>query len=161
VLIGAVSVSEATQSVDLEGLSGGIEGRMLDVLVAGAVLPPNPAELLESDTMNSVLEQTKSEYDLVVMDTPSLTAVSDGLPLLTKVDGVVIVGWVGRSRRDAAERLHQVLANSGAPLLGVVANGSKANGPRPYHRDDKSSSHAVAVSTNGVSSEEFTSAIKV
>ena len=69
--------------------------------------------------------------DLVVIDTPPLTAVSDAFPLLTKVDGVVIVGWVGRSRRDAAEQLHQVLAGSGAPLLGVIANGSKSGGPVP------------------------------
>ena len=56
--------------------------------------------------------------DLVVIDTPPLNTVSDAFPLLGKVDGVVIVGWVGRSRRDAAEQLHQVLAGSGAPLLG-------------------------------------------
>jgi Mrp family chromosome partitioning ATPase len=71
--------------------------------------------------MEAVLEQAKSAYDLVVIDTP-LTAVSDAFPLLRKVDGVVIVGRVGHSRRDTAERLHQVLASSGAPLLGVIAN---------------------------------------
>jgi Mrp family chromosome partitioning ATPase len=41
----------------------------------------------------------------------------------TKVDGVVIVGRVGLSRRDAAERLQQILAGSGAPLLGVIEPG--------------------------------------
>jgi Mrp family chromosome partitioning ATPase len=68
---------------------------------------------------------------LVVIDTPPLTAVSDAFPLLRKVDGVIVVGWVGHSRRDAAERLHQVLASSAAPLLGVIANGSKSGGPGP------------------------------
>jgi Mrp family chromosome partitioning ATPase len=90
--------------------------------------------------------------DLVVIDTPPLTVVSDGFPLLTKVDGVVIVGWIGRSRRDAAEQLHQVLADSGAPLLGVIANDSKSGGPTPYLRDGKSSG-AVA-SVDGASSSE-------
>ena len=98
------------------------------MLAAGAVLPPNPGELLESRAMDAVLEQAKSTYDLVVIDTPPLTAVSDAFPLLTKVDGVVIVGRVGHSRRDAAEQLHQVLASSGAPLLGVIANGAKSGG---------------------------------
>ena len=131
VLIGAIPMGEAIQSVDLEASPGeGVTGRTLDVLTAGAVLPPNPGELLESHAMDAVLEQAKSAYDLVVIDTPPLTAVSDAFPLLTKVDGVVIVGWVGRSRRDAAEQLHQVLASSGAPLLGVIANGSKR---RPRH----------------------------
>ena len=126
VLIGAVPMQEATRSVDLQA------GHTLDVLTAGAVLPPNPGELLESHAMGAVLEQAKSIYDLVVIDTPPLTAVSDAFPLLTKVDGVVVVGWIGRSRRDAAERLQQVLASSGAPLLGVIANGSKAAGLSPY-----------------------------
>jgi Mrp family chromosome partitioning ATPase len=62
----------------------------------------------------------------VVIDTPPLTAVSDAFPLLRKVDGVIIVGRVGRNSRDQAERLHHTLAGTGAPLLGVVANGFKA-----------------------------------
>jgi Mrp family chromosome partitioning ATPase len=41
---------------------------------------------------------------------------------------VVIVGRVGRNRRDVAERLHHTLAGAGAPLLGVIANGFKATG---------------------------------
>src|SRR5665811_1803403 len=68
----------------------------------------------------------RSGYDLVVIDTPPLTAVSDAFPLLKKVDGVVIVGRVGRNRRDVAERLHDTLTGAGAPLLGVIANGFKA-----------------------------------
>jgi len=62
----------------------------------------------------------------VVIDTPPLTAVSDAFPLLRKVDGVIIVGRVGRNRRDVAQRLHETLTGASAPLLGVVANGFKA-----------------------------------
>jgi capsular exopolysaccharide synthesis family protein len=157
VLIGAVPMGEAVQSVDLQAAPGeGAGGHTLDVLAAGAVLPPNPGELLESQAMGAVLEQAKAVYDLVVIDTPPLTAVSDAFPLLTKVDGVVIVGWVGRSRRDAAEQLHHVLASSGAPLLGVIANGSKSGGPSPYYKDSKSSS-VPAAST----SEEFAPPAKI
>jgi succinoglycan biosynthesis transport protein ExoP len=157
-LIGAIPMDEATQPVELEAPSDrGAKGRTLDVMVAGTVLPPNPAELLESEAMDAVLQRAKSEYDFVVIDTPPLTAVSDAFPLLTKVDGVVIVGWVARSRRDAAERLHQVLASSGAPLLGVIANGAKSGGPGSYDyaiaRDGKSSPGVA--SANGSSSEEF------
>ena len=84
VLIGAVSLSEAVQRIDLEassgdgsggrGTSGGLGsgGRTLDVLVAGAALPPNPGELIESHAMEAVLERVKSEYDLIVIDTPPL-----------------------------------------------------------------------------------------
>jgi hypothetical protein len=132
VVIGALSLSEATQLIDLQAPSGdGAQGRTFDVLVAGAALPPNPGELVETDrrsanTMETLLEQAKSKYDLVVIDTPPLTAVSDAFPLLRKVDGVIIVGRVGRNRRDVAERLHETLTGAGAPLLGVVANGFKS-----------------------------------
>jgi polysaccharide biosynthesis transport protein len=160
VLIGAVTISEATQSVDLQASPGeGPGGHVLDVLAAGTVLPPNPGELLESHAMGSVLEQAKSTYDLVVIDTPPLTAVSDAFPLLTKVDGVVIVGWIGRSRRDAAERLQQVLTSSGAPLLGVIANGSKSGAPSPYRAGGGSSTAASA--TGASSSEELVPIAKV
>ncbi len=127
VLIGAVSLSEATQMIDLDSPSvAGSEGRMLDVVVAGAVSPPNPGELIESHAMEALIERAKSTYDLVVIDTPPLAAVSDAFALLRKVDGVIIVGRMGRNRRDVAERLHETLAGAGAPLLGVVANGLKA-----------------------------------
>jgi polysaccharide biosynthesis transport protein len=126
VLIGAAMMSDATQSVALDQPLGEGSGmRTLDVLVAGASLPPNPGELIESRAMEVLLERARSSYDLIVIDTPPLTAVSDAFPLLGKVDGVVIVGRVGRNRRDVAERLHQTLAGAGAPLLGVIANGLK------------------------------------
>ena len=52
VLIGAVLLNEAVQSVALGQPSGdGSSGRTLDVLVAGAALPPNPGELIESRAM--------------------------------------------------------------------------------------------------------------
>jgi Mrp family chromosome partitioning ATPase len=48
VLIGSVALGEAIQTVELESPSGqGASGRGLDVLVAGAALPPNPGELIE------------------------------------------------------------------------------------------------------------------
>ncbi len=133
VLIAAIPMNEAVQSIDLDAQSDGVaKRRVLDVLVAGATLPPNPAELIESHAMEAVLQQAKSTYDLVVIDTPPLTAVSDAFPLLRKVDGVIIVGRVGRNRSDIAERLHETLTGAGAPLLGVVANGVKASGPGSY-----------------------------
>jgi succinoglycan biosynthesis transport protein ExoP len=106
--------------------------------------------------MEALLEQARATYDLVVIDTPPLAAVSDAFPLLRKVDGVVIVGRVGRNRRDVAQRLHETLTGADAPLLGVVANGFKASrlGSRDYGGYDYASAGArrppnAEVSTNG------------
>ena len=51
---------------------------------------------------------------------------SDAIPLLTKVDGVVLVSQLGKNTRDAAAFLRERLAGVNAPLLGVVANGVRA-----------------------------------
>jgi capsular exopolysaccharide synthesis family protein len=127
VLIGAVSLAEATQTIELVApTTERPDGHSFDVLVAGATPPPNPGELIESQAMERLLAEAKAMYDVVVIDTPPLTAVSDAFPLLKKVDGVVIVGRVGRNRRDVAERLHETLTGAGAPLLGVIANGFKS-----------------------------------
>jgi capsular exopolysaccharide synthesis family protein len=137
VLIGDVAIGNAIQSVELEAARGeGAAGRTLSVLTAGAVLPPNPGELLEGRAIHTALEWAKwSRYDLVVVDTPPLSAVSDGFTLLSDADGVVLVGRVGHSRRDAAARLRQVLASSTATLLGVIANSSRSGVPEPYPSD--------------------------
>ncbi|MGO8905133.1 MAG: CpsD/CapB family tyrosine-protein kinase, partial [Solirubrobacteraceae bacterium] len=127
VLIGSVSLWRATQPIDLDQSSGvSWRGPTLDVLVGGAPLPPNPGELIESHAMEATLERAKSTYDLVVIDTPPLTTVSDAAPLLRQVDGVIIVDWIGRTRHMVAERLHQTLTEAGAPMLGVIANGFRA-----------------------------------
>lgn len=127
VLIGAIELDDAIQRLELTASGNGrpAPSRSLDVLIAGAIAPPNPAELLESQAMRSLLAQVRERYDLVVLDTPPLTVVSDAFPLLAQVDGTVIVGRVGRNRRDVANRLHEILGSVEAPLLGVVANGFK------------------------------------
>ncbi len=132
VLLGKMSLNEAEQMINLGIPPGDSSGdRMLAVLVAGAALLINPVELIESHAMDVLLTQAKSAYDLVVIDAPELTVVPDAFLLLSKVDGVVIVGRIGRSRRDVAERLRHLLDTSAAPLVGVIANGVKPSGRDP------------------------------
>jgi polysaccharide biosynthesis transport protein len=158
VLIGAASLQEATRSIDV-GSSGGQAGvpRSLEVLVSGSVLPPNPTELIESRAMEGLLARVKSIYDLVVIDTPPLTAVSDAFPLLGHADGIVVVGRLGYARRDLAERLQETLRGAHAPLLGVVANGVKSGALGSYGYSYEAHSPeaelAVVASTNGAASE--------
>jgi len=129
VLIGAVPFSEAVQEVELEP-SGGQSLRALDVLFAGT-LPPNPSELMESSTMKSLLADVRDTYEFVVIDSPPITAVSDAFPLLLSVDGVIVVARLGQDRRFT-ERAHDIFQEVGAPMLGIVVNGSKARESDPY-----------------------------
>jgi succinoglycan biosynthesis transport protein ExoP len=154
VLIGAVSLSEATQMIEFGvPFVDGPGEQMLDVAVAGAAFAPDPADLIESPAMGALLERAKSTYDLVVIDTPPLAAVSDAFPLLAKVDGVIIVGRIGRNRRDVAEHLHETLAGAGVPLLGVVANGLKAGLASYGYSSDYANAGAERTATAEVSTD--------
>ncbi len=129
VLIGTTSFDDAVQTIQLQP-DPGLGPSSLDVLVAGAV-PPNPAELIESQAMRSLVEEARSRYDIVILDTPPITAVSDALPLLLTSDGVILVGRIGTDRRLAV-RARDILSEVQAPLLGIVVNGVTATGSYGY-----------------------------
>jgi succinoglycan biosynthesis transport protein ExoP len=120
VLAGMVDVQTAMQNV--EGV---------DLLLAGP-LPPNPAELIESEKMSELVRWGEEHYDRVIIDTPPAAVVSDAIPLVTTVSGVVIVVRIQRSRRDAADHLREQLTNLGAPVLGLVVNGAATRGNYYY-----------------------------
>jgi polysaccharide biosynthesis transport protein len=100
-------------------------GRALDVIVAGS-LPPNPAELIESQRMSEALTQLAERYELVVIDTAPVGVVSDAIPLLRKVDGVIVVARMDKSTRDGAEQTREQMERLEAPMLGIVANAIRA-----------------------------------
>lgn len=127
VLIGAVTFDEAVRPVEFGPEADGHlrPGRTVDVLNAGPVAPPNPAELTESQAMRNLLSEVRGRYDLVIVDTPPLSLVSDVFPLLSQADGAIIVGRIGRNSKDVAKRLNEILRGVDAPLLGVVANAFK------------------------------------
>lgn len=128
-LIERIPLEEVVQSTEV---TVGNRDVSLDVLVAGGILPPNPAQVTESDAMKTLVERARSIYDLVVIDTPPLSILSDAFPLLLIADGVVLVSRLARNNRDVAERLRATLETSGAPMIGVVANGYRQRGGAPY-----------------------------
>jgi capsular exopolysaccharide synthesis family protein len=131
-LVGRADVHEAIRSIPIATrINGATSEVSLDVLPAGHP-PPNPAELIESIAMGDMLSWAISHYELVVIDTPPLAVVSDAVPLLRQVDGVIVVSRLGRNTRDAAAFFRGRLLNVNAPLLGVVANGVKAKRANGY-----------------------------
>jgi tyrosine-protein kinase len=102
--------------------TNGTGGRATMDVVTSGPLPPNPIDLLESARMHSLLKRAESEYDLVIIDSPPTLVVSDAIPLLRDVTGVIVVVRIDSTSRDAARRLAAQLAHLEAPVLGVVAN---------------------------------------
>ena len=121
-----VALEGAVQHKPIAGAGNGSGAgeRWVDVIVSG-LIPPNPAELLESESMSAILEQLKARYDLVVIDTAPIGVVSDAFPLLRRVDGVIVVARLGKTTRDAGKRIREQLSRLEAPVLGIVANGMK------------------------------------
>jgi capsular exopolysaccharide synthesis family protein len=94
----------------------------LTVLPAGSP-PHNPGALIGSDAMRRVLAEAESHSDLVIIDTPAALAVSDPLPLMPVVSGVVLVARMNRSARMTVRRLQRVIEAAGGTSVGVVATG--------------------------------------
>ncbi|MDP9314578.1 MAG: polysaccharide biosynthesis tyrosine autokinase [Chloroflexota bacterium] len=91
-------------------------------VVTAGVLPPNPAELLGSDKMQGILQQLQDRADLVLLDTPPVTAVTDAVVLSPRVDGVILVLRVGQTKLGAAKQAVEQLRRAGARVLGIVLN---------------------------------------
>jgi Mrp family chromosome partitioning ATPase/capsular polysaccharide biosynthesis protein len=91
-------------------------------VLAGGGPVANPPALLASPAMAELLGSIAADSGYVLIDAPSPLEFSDVMPLLALVDGVVIVARVAHTREGSAERLAQLLGQSGAPVLGTVAN---------------------------------------
>lgn len=126
VLSGQVTFDKAVIDYDhLRGVNGhGRQHGRLSVLVAGAK-PPNPADLLESEAMETLLKRYADRFDLIIVDSPPPSVVADPLALFPLVDGTLVVGRIDFSDRRELERLRAMLDSLGARTLGLVINGTE------------------------------------
>lgn len=116
----ALAFESAVDSLMTEVEVDDPEGARLRVLPTGT-LPSNPSGLIASARMRILLAQLVASADIVIIDTPSLLEVSDPMPLLAEVSGVVVVVKIDYSTRDSLARLLRVIANAKGAVLGVVA----------------------------------------
>lgn len=102
------------------------------VLSSGPI-PPNPSELLGSKGMQVLLEQAKEEYDVIILDTPPVLAVTDAQVLSNIADGVVLVVSSGKTETESAKKAKELLDSAKAKILGVVLNNKKAEDSQYYY----------------------------
>ena len=93
----------------------------LDLICCGTV-PPNPSETLGSRKMKDFLIELKKQYDIVLMDSPPVLAVTDPAVLATLSDGVVLVVSSGTTRVVELEQSCEAIGAVRASVLGVVLN---------------------------------------
>lgn len=122
VLAGGVSLDDVIQKTRFEGLSA---------LTSGAV-PPNPSELLGTKAAKKVLDDLRSHFDYVVVDSSPLLAVTDAAILAANADGVLIMGRYGHTKREHLTHAVGSLVDVGARLLGAVFTMTPARGGSSY-----------------------------
>lgn len=104
----------------------------LSLLTSGK-LPPNPSEMLGSKAMTNLLIELRKYYDVIILDSPPLQAVTDAQVLSTKVDGTVLVVRAEKTKRDSVAQAKSLLEKVGANLLGVVLNGVENTRKKYYY----------------------------
>ncbi|MDD5368276.1 MAG: polysaccharide biosynthesis tyrosine autokinase [Anaerolineaceae bacterium] len=115
VLAGEISLESAIQEGNVENLF---------ILTAGHG-PTNSNNRFNSPRMSQIMDQLKGQFDLILLDTPSILAVSDVEELISLTDGVILVVQHGHTReRDIRSALRQ-LTNLNANILGYVENRSE------------------------------------
>ena len=123
VLTGATTLEETVQVVP--------EIPNLDILPSGPI-PPFPAEMLSSDAMGALLRRCRDLYSYVVIDSPPILSVTDGVILSRQADAVVLVVRHGKSSKHVVRRARDLLLRSGAPITGIVLNAVDLNSPEYY-----------------------------
>lgn len=116
----------------------------LDVILSGEI-PPNPSELLGSDTMQTLLTDMGKRYDYILVDLPPVGVVADACVIANSLDGVLFLVRQNVTERDAVAASVKQLELSGAKLLGFVLNGAQSEG-KTYGEDTYRYSYEIASS---------------
>ena len=137
VLVRSVSFAEARHNVGISGLD----------LVTSGRTPRNPSEFLGSKVMRRFLLSQRANYDHIVIDTPSMLAVTDVAVLTEFCDLIILVMETGRVPMAAAQHMHEYLAMIQAPVGGLVMNDKTGKSVAyGYGRYDKSKAYGYGSS---------------
>jgi polysaccharide biosynthesis transport protein len=106
----------------------------MKVICTGPI-PPNPSELLHSDSFARLLDDLRSRFDRVIIDSPPIVPVTDAAILATQVDGTILIVRAFQTSRDLVRRAKRALNDVGAHLVGSVLNAVELDRPEyGYYR---------------------------
>ncbi len=102
-------------------------------LIPSGPVPPNPADLLSLERLHHLIEELTHAFDVVLIDTPPVLAVSDPLVVAPHVDAVCLVAQSGRTRVDALRRASASLRQASAIIVGIVLNQQSGRDASGYY----------------------------
>lgn len=104
----------------------------LYILPSGPV-PPNPAELLGSQSMKELIKELKECYDMILFDTPPVLAVTDPQLIGNLCDGALLVVKSNQTRKDDIMKAKELLQQANVHILGTVLNSKKQKNEQYYY----------------------------
>lgn len=124
-LIGEKSIHEVMYAV---------KNSQLKLIPAGKI-PPNPTQVLSSQKMHSFIKTLEHENDIIIFDSPPLTAVTDPVLISKHVEGVVLVVRFEFTDMSVAQNSLDILTKARANVVGVVLNSTEfSKGYGYYHQ---------------------------
>ena len=112
VLSGAVPIDEALVPTDTPGLL---------VLPAGRI-PHNPSEVVGSERMRDLITELSRNH-LVIIDAPPALPVTDAMIMGQRVDGIIVITYMAKSRKEHLAKVLQLADNVNVRVFGIVLNG--------------------------------------
>lgn len=104
----------------------------LFVITSGPI-PPNPSELLQSESMRKFVDEVEGVFDIVLIDTPPVCTVTDAAILASFIDGIILVAASGKVKIDEIKRAKDILEKVNAYITGVVLNKLDRAANRNYY----------------------------
>jgi succinoglycan biosynthesis transport protein ExoP len=105
----------------IQSVCNQVEGiNLVEVITTGS-LPPNPAELLDSIKMTTILAELGKNKDLIIIDSPP-SVVADAQVLAAKVDAVLLVIQPGKTQKNGLKTTIEIFKRANAHVIGIVVN---------------------------------------
>jgi capsular exopolysaccharide synthesis family protein len=108
---------------DIESIIHKTKVENLFIITAGG-MPPNPSELLGSDRMSLLIDQLEQEWEMILLDSPPIVAVTDASMISGEIDAIAMVVRAGSTERSAVDHALDTMRNVNAPLIGAIMNGA-------------------------------------
>ncbi|KMT60361.1 putative capsular polysaccharide biosynthesis protein [Listeria fleischmannii 1991] len=90
-------------------------------------LPPNPLEVISSDTLKELIAAISEDFDYVFIDTPPVRILSDSRVVATLCDGVIFVVKNGETKMQELKEAKEAISKTGTPIIGAILNGYTYN----------------------------------
>lgn len=94
----------------------------LDIILSGPI-PPNPSELLNTEKMGSFINELKKEYKYIIIDTPPIGLVTDGLILMEHSDINIYVVRQNYTTKEMVKNFDEMVKNNNIPKINLIING--------------------------------------